>query len=208
MPKFTPPEFKSEAFHCPLCDVYADQRWHQLFTQATGYLPKYIAVCGYCRDHSMWTGEPGPVMIWPAGFGGPVAAENMPETVLSVYNEARSVINLSPRAASALLRLALEGLLTSLYPDAGNLNATIGAAKAAGLPETIVQAMDVLRFRGNASIHELNREDTPETAASLATILNLVVERLITEPKQIAEMHAKLPATVLAAIERRDASPT
>lgn len=33
--------------------------------------------------------------------------------------------------------------------------------------------MDVLRSNGNASIHELNREDTAETVASLSQILNL-----------------------------------
>lgn len=128
----------------------------------------------------------------------------MPENVASLYNEARSIMTLSPRAASALMRLALEALLEGLYPDAGNLNETIGAASAAGLPGTIINAMDVLRFNGNAAIHEIDREDTAETAASLATILNLVVVRLITEPRQIAEMHAQLPATVIAAIERRD----
>lgn len=143
-------------------------------------------------------------MVWPTALGGPAPNGDMPHDVTVIYNEARSVMTLSPRAASALLRLALEALLTGLYPDAGNLNDTIGAAAAAGLSRQIVNAMDVLRFNGNAAIHEIGREDTAETAAALSRILNLVVERLITEPRQIAEMHAELPPGVLAQIERRD----
>lgn len=116
------------------------------------------------------------------------------------------MVKASPRSAAALLRLSLEGLLTGLYPDAGGLNATIGAAARAGLPRQVIDAMDVLRFNGNAAIHEISRKDNAETAASLFAVLNLVVTRLVTEPRQIEALHAELPASVRASIEKRDES--
>ncbi len=145
-------------------------------------------------------------LLWPLGLGGPEAPADLPQSVRAVYNEARAVTNTSPRSAAALLRVTLEGILTELFPDQGNLNATIGAAAQAGLPTQVIQAMDVLRFNGNQSAHALSHEDTPETVTALFKILVLVVERLISEPRQIAEMHALLPEGVRQQIEHRDTS--
>lgn len=62
-----------------------------------------------------------------------------------------------------------------------------------------------LRFAGNRSVHEIMSDDTAETATALLHILNLVVERLITQPKQITALHDAMPEGVKQAIERRDA---
>lgn len=217
----TPPAFQASSFTCPHCSALTQQTWHTLSAYAdndgTELSPNLaLAVCFACDKQTLWqmTHHITPTgswassgnLIWPQALGGPPPAEDLPDEVRGIYEEARAVVNASPRSASALLRLALEGVLEGLFPDAGNLNATIGAASAAGLPRQIIQAMDVLRFNGNAAIHEVSREDTPETAEALFKILNLVVERLITEPKQIAEMHASLPPGVLAQIEKRDSA--
>lgn len=204
------PAFQKPSFTCPHCDAFSEQIWHPLQFQlaASSWAGSYLwqARCTVCNKISYWMTGPSPAhtMIWPTSFGGPPASDDMPEDVEAIYSEARSIMNLSPRASSALMRLALEALLADLYPEAGNLNATIGAAAKAGLSEHLIKAMDVLRFNGNEAIHEINREDTPETAASLARILNMVIERLITEPKQIAELHAQMPPGVLTQIEQRD----
>jgi hypothetical protein len=203
------PAFNEPSFVCPHCEAFAEHTWDHLQFNvggSWGSTALYQARCAACAKYNYWlTVGDGHVMIWPDKMGGAPPGDDMPEDVRNIYDEARSIINRSPRAASALMRLALETLLTELYPNEGNLNATIGAASRAGLPGSIIQAMDVLRFNGNDAIHEINREDSPETAASLARILNLVVERLITEPRQIADLHAQLPAGVLAQIEQRDA---
>ncbi|WP_156741896.1 hypothetical protein [Occultella aeris] len=46
--------------------------------------------------------------------GGPDPSPDMPEDVAQLYEEASTVVGLSPRSASALLRLALEALLKGL----------------------------------------------------------------------------------------------
>lgn len=175
-----------------------------------------VAVCFSCDLRSIWRGFTRRVPGMPGGYvehemlypkvdvEGPASHSDLPEHLLPLYEEARGVLAVSPRAASALVRLTLEGVLSDLY--SGTLNEMIGAASAAGLSPEVVQAMDVLRFAGNQSIHEVRPDDTLETATALFHILNLVVERLITQPKQIAEMHAALPPSVRAAIEKRDSA--
>ncbi|WP_432477197.1 DUF4145 domain-containing protein [Nocardioides sp. GXQ0305] len=202
------PRLRGESFACPYCEAFAQQDWDHLYSNGnvTGV---ERATCHACGKTSLWLVVEGGILLWPRQLkGGVPAAEDMPAEVRTVYNEARAVVDASPRSAAALLRLALEGLLADLYPSEGNLNDRIGAAAAAGLSQTVVNSMDVLRFNGNAAIHEISREDSADTAASLFAILNLVVERLITEPRRIAQMHAALPPGVLAQIEKRDgASP-
>ena len=47
-------------------------------------------------------------MIFPSGSTIPMAHTDMPESVKEIYDEAREIAGQSPRAAAALLRLALE----------------------------------------------------------------------------------------------------
>lgn len=182
-------------------------RWRRLAYSSGGASDVATATCAACRRSSVWWDQEDPaIMVWPLEGGGVPPAEDMPEAVALIYNEARSVVKQSPRSASALLRLALEGLLNDLYPDATNLNDAIGKAAADGLPRRVIDSMDVLRFNGNAAIHEVSREDTPQTAAALFKVLNIVVRHLITEPREIASLHSELPEGVRAQIEKRDAT--
>lgn len=215
------PRLKAPSFVCPHCEAFAQQEWPDVLMrhrvgQGTTVRQDHgleASRCAVCERYAIWrtsTGvsEDGPFinlqLLYPSGLAGPPAPEDLHPDLLSLYEEARSVASLSPRSASALVRLTLEGLLNHLYPDAGNLNEMIGAAAKAGLPDDVVRAMDVLRFNGNASVHELHREDTTETVAALFKILHVVVERLVTQPRQIAELHAALPEGVRKQIEKRD----
>ncbi|WP_201721792.1 hypothetical protein [Polynucleobacter asymbioticus] len=49
-------------------------------------------------------------MVYPNRGNVPVANEDMPNDVKSGYEEAASIAALSPKAASALLRLAIQKL--------------------------------------------------------------------------------------------------
>lgn len=209
-----PPSWRADSYSCPHCAAFAEQKWADFVTSdaGLGQTPFRGARCNACKQWSLWQVNlhVNPLegsLIWPTGILPLLPpSEDMPGPVAALYHEARSVASASPRSAAALLRLALEATLNERYPDADNLNAAIGSATADGLPQTVINAMDVLRFSGNAAIHEINNEDTIGTVTALSRILNLVIERLITEARQIAEMHADLPPGVLAQIERRDAA--
>lgn len=220
MPDVTP-SLRASSFACPFCGALAQQTWADCYSQnpETGdHADPALSVseCFACGGETVWrrwiesgngggwTIERG-VIIYPVSAKfGPARHEDMPADVAAVYDEASTVASLSPRSASALLRLALEVLLNDLYPEAGDLNTKIGAAVAAGLPRQVQQTMDVMRFNGNQSVHEFRSDDTPETATTLFNLLNIVVEQLISQPKQLEQLYSGLPEGVRKQVDRRD----
>lgn len=218
-----PPSYQAGSFNCPHCRALTQQTWYYATSaeqsdSMTSISPRIaIAECFVCSGRSIWReytkrleGLPhsytAAEMLYPAFASvGPPRHPDLPADLHDLYDEASAVLPVSPRAASALVRLTLEGLLNDLYPKESDLNKMIGAAAADGLPDEVIKAMDVLRFAGNRSIHEIRTDDTVETATALFHLLNLVTERLITQPKQITALHEAMPEGLRQAIERRDA---
>ena len=145
-------------------------------------------------------------MIVPCEAPVPPPHEDMPETCRVDYSEARAIVAVSPRAASALLRLALQKLMVHLGEKGQNINDDIGALVGKGLPVQIQQALDFCRVVGNNAVHpgEINIDDTPEIAHSLFEMLNYIVEDRISKPKHIQSLYNKLPEAARKAIEKRD----
>ena len=146
-------------------------------------------------------------MIIPAE--APVAPPHpdMPKSIIEEYQEARSIFAKSPRAAVALLRLAIQKLMVELGEKGKNINADIKALVSRGLPVQIQQAFDYCRVIGNNAVHpgEINLNDTPEMGQHLFNMLNFIVEDRITRPKHIASLYSQLPEDARNAIEKRDA---
>lgn len=146
-------------------------------------------------------------MLWPFGIANaPLPHSEMPEDVKADYIEARSISALSPRGASALLRLGIQKLCKHLGGTGENINQDIGALVKKGLPVQIQQALDVVRVTGNNAVHpgELRLEDKPEIAQALFGLLNLIVENRIAEPKRVEALYASLPEGARKAVEKRD----
>lgn len=215
----TTPRFKTKSFTCPHCGANCQQSWATCSAQdddsGNAFDPSlYVSTCFVCNAEAVWLerkvsqgslARVGRLIHPVAERGGPPRSSDMPENVSALYDEASTVVTLSPRSASALLRLALEVLLEELYPDdAGNLNAMIGAAVKDGLPERVQKTMDYMRFSGNQSVHKFHHDDTPETAATLFNLLNIVVERLITQPQQLESLYEGLPEGFKDQVEKRD----
>ncbi len=146
-------------------------------------------------------------MIIPSEAPVPPPHLDMPDSVIGEYQEARSIFSRSPRAAVALLRLAIQKLMPELGEKGENINADIKSLVAKGLPIQVQQAFDFCRVVGNNAVHpgEINLNDTPEMGQHLFSMLNFIVEDRITRPKQIAELYSKLPEPARAAVQRRDA---
>ncbi|NPB08238.1 MAG: DUF4145 domain-containing protein, partial [Aquificae bacterium] len=132
--------------------------------------------------------------------------EDMPEDVKEDYEEARLVVEVSPRSAAALLRLALQKLMKHLGESGKNLNDDIANLVKKGLPEKIQKTLDAVRVIGNNAVHpgELDLRDDKETALALFDLLNMIVEVMITQPKKVNEIYDKLPKGAKEAIEKRD----
>lgn len=178
-----------------------------------------LVICDVCEAPAYWvcfTVLDGKQLkeqwrqVRPAVGQGPAAHAEMPSDVRSDYDEARTLVGLSPRAACALLRLALQKLCVHLGQAGKNINDDIGALVKGGLPADVQRALDVLRVVGNNALHpgELDLKDDVQTATGLFGVLNFIVDNRIAQPRAIEAMYAKLPEGALDAIARRDARST
>lgn len=145
-------------------------------------------------------------MIVPSEAPVPPAHVDMPEVCQMDYDEARAIVAVSPRAAAALLRLAVQKLMVPLGEKGKNINDDIGALVARGLPRQVQQALDFCRVIGNNAVHpgEIEINDTPEIAHNLFAMLNFIVEDRITRPKHIQSLYDQLPEAARKGIAARD----
>ena len=145
-------------------------------------------------------------MVVPSEVPVPPAHVDMPAQCRPDYDEARAVVAVSPRAAAALLRLAVQKLMPVLGERGENINDDIGALVAKGLPVQVQQALDFCRVVGNNAVHpgEIDVNDTPEVAHNLFAMLNFIVEDRISRPKHIQSLYEKLPEAARTAIAKRD----
>jgi len=144
--------------------------------------------------------------LYPIVSKAPDLSLDMPEDIIEDYKEASAVLPYSPRASAALLRLVLQKLCIHLGQPGKYLNDDIGALVKAGLSPKVQQALDAVCVIGNNAIYpgELNLNDKPDIALALFKLINLIVEEMITQPREIKEIYESLPRGQRDQIKRRD----
>ncbi len=108
--------------------------------------------------------------------------------------------------SSILLRLAVERLCNELG-ETGAIDKMIGSLVQKGLPTIVQKVLDAVRVIGNKAVHPGQIAfdvDDRATAETLMKLLNIITERLITEPKEIDGIFDALPQSVKDSIEKRD----
>lgn len=162
-----------------------------------------LSKCFNCSDISLWMADR---MIYPSNGEAPPPNEDLPADIRADYLEASSILNLSPRGAAALVRLCIQKLCKHLGQPGDNINADIKALVAAGLDSRVQKALDAVRVIGNNAVHpgRMDLSDDRATAESLFRLLNLIAEKMISEPKHVDEVYALLPPGARAAIDARD----
>lgn len=207
-PKYTAPTIETRAFNCPLCSAYASQVWSTIYrTRPNGSRAETpelrTSECVHCGGLSVWYNGS---MLYPSSGNAPLPSADLPADILADYEEARSINTVSPRGAAALLRLAIQKLCKDLGEKGKNIDEDIAALVRKGLPVRVQQALDAVRVIGNEAVHPgtIDLRDSPEIAASLFGLVNFIVEKMITEPKEIDVLYAYLPESKKDAIKRRD----
>jgi len=156
--------------------------------------------------------EPIKTILYPVDKTNslPDPPKDLPKELVDDYNEARSIVHLSPRGSAALLRLVLQKLCKYLGAKGKKIDDDIAFLVCNGLPETLQKAFDIVRVIGNEAVHPgtIDLKDDRETAHALFQLIHIIVENLITHPKNIDELYSKLPQEKRDAISQRDSKPS
>ena len=212
--KYIEPATDKKSFTCPHCGVVSLMHFHcisYIDKDLLGFHERkhegnswvQVATCHNCCKHIIWVDN---IYAYP-DIVAEEANPDMPEGVKRLYNEAGLIYNKSPRAACALLRLAIDRLCNELGETDRDINKNIGELVKKGLPASVQQALDVVRVVGNKAVHPGQIAfdvDDVGTATMLMRLLNIIVSRMISEPKEIAGLYDQLPESVKQSITKRD----
>lgn len=167
----------------------------------------YFSQCNRCRNTAIWNGQK---VIFPATNLAPHANLDMPTEVREDYDEAASILDASPRGAAALLRLALQKLCKHLGEPGKHIDTDIASLVSKGLDARVQKALDAVRVIGNEAVHpgQIDLRADRNTAEMLFRLMNLIVEKMITEPNHVQSVYDMLPENKREAIDRRDGKNT
>ena len=167
----------------------------------------HFSLCFACKKPAIWIHD---TLVFPFEKNGPPPHADMPTDIAKDYDEARSILGMSPRGAAALLRLCVQKLCDVLGHAGKKIDTAIAALVAEGLPPVVQEALDSVRVIGNESVHpgEMAIDDNPEVVQKLFGLVNLIVDRMISHPKQVAAVYGTLPPEKREAIDVRNAKAT
>lgn len=213
-----PAAFGKPSFHCPHCGVLSEQTWsNNIQCLYQGELPNgnrghtqyhlhgtSTTLCSHCRQFTLWLNDK---MVYPSTGNVEIANPDLPDDIKKDYNEAKDIVNISPRGAAALLRLAVQKLCIHLGEDGNNINEDIKNLVKKGLPQTMQQALDSVRVVGNNAVHpgSIDFEDNIEIAYALFGFVNIICETLISQPNKVKEYYERhIPENLRNVIDKRD----
>ena len=205
--KYIRPIVGEKSFTCPHCNTVSMQSWWSRNWEGSSFSkkesnPLWIGKCHNCEESTVWVNGK---LRYPNSGRAPFPNSDMPESVLKLYNEASIIHNQSPRGAAALLRLGLQLLCKELGEEGKKINTDIGELVKKGLPSMVQKALDSVRVIGNDAVHpgQIDTDD-PETVEKLFKLTNLIVEYMITLPKEVDDVYNGLPEQKRKGIEDRD----
>jgi hypothetical protein len=145
-------------------------------------------------------------MIYPTSGSAPLPNPDLPHGIKLDYEEARSIVSFSPRGAAALLRLAIQKLCKHLGEKGKDLNTDIANLVKKGLDPKIQKALDVVRVIGNEAVHpgQIDLKDDTKTVEKLFTLVNLIAEAMISQPKHVDNLYKSLPPDKKDQIKKRN----
>ncbi len=204
-------------FDCPICRVLTESRSFPLhFDNGLAWEKGglWLLRCSHCHGFTYWQGEPsvheGRVlsghMIWPIVLKGPPPHQDMPEAVRLDYEEARKIEGTSPRAAAALLRLAIERLCAEFGATGRSINDCIADLRRRGTPDNVRKTLDLIRVVGNNAVHvgEFQSAEIADIIPDLFALMNWIVEEMISMPRRVNHLIERLPESSRNVIRMRE----
>lgn len=163
----------------------------------------HLSECYNCKKIAVWVhGTP----VFPSQRAGVAPNSDLPQELVADFEEARAIVDNSPRGAAALMRLVVQKLCISLDEKGKNIDDDIASLVSKGLNPLVQKALDVVRVIGNEAVHPgtVDLKDDRDTALRLFGLVNAIADQMITHPKSVNEMYDQLPPAKLAAIDLRN----
>lgn len=163
----------------------------------------FLSQCYNCRRVSVWVHDS---LVFPPEKAGVQPNSDLPEDIIHDFEEARSILNQSPRGAAALLRLCIQKLCIFLGEEGKYLDTDIANLVSKGLNPLVQKSLDIVRVIGNEAVHPgvLDLKDDRDTALKLFELVNVIADQMITHPKNVEEMYKKIPPNKREAIDKRN----
>jgi len=163
----------------------------------------HLSKCYNCKKIAVWVFDR---LVFPLKKSGVKANLDLPDDVILDFEEAREIVDASPRGAAALLRLCIQKLCTHLGEKGKKIDDAIASLVQKGLNPLVQKALDIVRVIGNEAVHpgELDLRDDRDTAFELFGLVNSIADQMITHPKAVEALYNKLPESKRKAIEARD----
>lgn len=164
----------------------------------------HTSKCYVCKEMALWVHHR---MVYPRASVGEKPHHDMPLQIRRDFEEARTILDQSPRGAAALLRLCVQKLCAHLGEKGKNIDDDIASLVRKGLAPAIQEALDAVRVIGNEAVHPgtMDLKDDRAIASDLLSIVNFIVDETITKPAKLRAIYKKLPADKLKGIEQRNA---
>lgn len=160
------------------------------------YAPELVCLwrCPNCKNLTL---EVAGEIVFPTGSGIP-AVDCMPQEAKEVFEEAQSIINLSPRAACAMLRICVERMVNAAEAQGGNLSQKI---ESLNLPPKLTKLAHACRLVGNDAVHNnvidfsVGSDEAQAVSGALSRFANRLAEELFGMAAEADEWTAKIEAT-------------
>lgn len=113
-----------------------------------------------------------------------------------MYEEAREIVAISPRAAAALLRLCLQMLCGQVGEKGDNLHTDIKSLLDKGkIDKSLQKAFDSVRVIGNNAVHPgvIDIDERKEDVHLLFRLINIIATKMITDENKITALYSDLP---------------
>jgi len=163
----------------------------------------HISKCYHCKKIAVWVFDR---LLFPVAKSGVAPNADLPTDVIADFEEAREIVQASPRGAAALLRLCVQKLCGHLGEQGKKIDDAIASLVKKGLDPLVQQSLDIVRVIGNEAVHPgtLDLKDDRDTAFQLFDLVNAIAAQMISHPKAVKQMYEKLPESKRKAIEARD----
>ncbi|MFC2754323.1 MAG: DUF4145 domain-containing protein [Candidatus Nanogingivalis sp.] len=160
-----------------------------------------VSRCDHCKEWVLWKDLK---IIYPRSITVENPNPDMPEVAKGLYMESAKILQDSPRASAALLRLALQEILNEVVKGGvkNNINKNIGILSKE-VDEDTWKAMDLIRIIGNNAVHPGEIQVEEENTEYMYNLLNIIVQKTISNKKHIDDRFKRLPKSIRESINRR-----